>query len=368
MPISERRKEIKRRRHRRKKINQFARKLPKATVSERALIRVRPLRSGSFAQCGISPQRSLTNSRADPSPSMGRSEDSPWGRAVERTAATAWVGAMLKRGSNSGTVSSSNRAAHSAAGVVSVNRPHMVRMFVYPNASRRKDATDGADTQDIPHSGVQDSRGLVTWRSPPVDEPGGHSLNRVWITKRGPPDVLRIREEPDPGPARGEIRVRVSHAGVNFADVMARLGLYPEAPPLPFVPGYEISGTVDAVGEGTDESWLGRRVTAVTRFGGYADLVCLPPALAVPTPDSVPDDAAASLPVNYLTAHQMLHRVCAVREGETVLVHGAAGGVGTAAVQLCGIVGARVIGTASTGKHDLLRESGVEPVDSRSKD
>lgn len=193
-------------------------------------------------------------------------------------------------------------------------------------------------------------------------------MKRVWITGRGEPDVLQPREEPDPLPAAGELRVRVEYAGVNFAEVMARLGLYPDAPPLPFVPGYEVSGTVDIAGDGVDPAWKGQRVTAVTRFGGYSDLVCLPPDLMVRTPDSVPDDVAASLPVNYLTAHQMLHRVCCVRAGETVLVHGAAGGVGIAAVQLCRIVGARVIGTASPAKHDFLRSLDVEPIASRTTD
>ncbi len=125
---------------------------------------------------------------------------------------------------------------------------------------------------------------------------------------------------------------------------------------------------MDAAGDGVDPAWIGERVTAVTRFGGYSELVCLPPDLVVRTPESVTDEIAASLPVNYLTAHQMLHRVCSVREGETVLVHGAAGGVGTAAVQLCRIVGARVIGTASPSKHDFLRSNGVEPIGSRTTD
>jgi NADPH:quinone reductase-like Zn-dependent oxidoreductase len=193
-------------------------------------------------------------------------------------------------------------------------------------------------------------------------------MRRVWIPRRGGPEVLELREEPDPWPAEGELRVRVACSGVNFAEVMARLGLYPDAPPMPFVPGYEVSGTVDATGPGVEAGWVGRRVTAVTRFGGYADTVCLPPALVLPTPDSVPDDQAAALPVNFLTAHQMLHRVCAVRDGETVLVHGAAGGVGTAAVQLCRVAGARVIGTASPAKHETLRALNVSPVDSHSAD
>jgi NADPH:quinone reductase-like Zn-dependent oxidoreductase len=193
-------------------------------------------------------------------------------------------------------------------------------------------------------------------------------MKRVWITGRGEPDVLQVRQEPDLRPAAGELRIRVEYAGVNFAEVMARLGLYPDAPPLPFVPGYEVAGMVDEVGEGVDSGWRGERVTAVTRFGGYSEVVCLPPDLVVRTPDSLSDDAAASLPVNYLTAHQMLHRVCCVRAGESVLVHGAAGGVGTAAVQLCNIVGAQVIGTASASKHEFLRSLHVEPIASRTTD
>ncbi|MEJ2547346.1 MAG: zinc-binding dehydrogenase [Gemmatimonadota bacterium] len=193
-------------------------------------------------------------------------------------------------------------------------------------------------------------------------------MRQVWIEKSGPPEVLRVREAADPVPEPGELRVRVAFAGVNFAEVMARLGLYPDAPPLPFVPGYEVAGTVDALGSGVEGYQVGERVTAVTQFGGYADSVCLPSALVVRTPDSVSDAAAAALPVNYLTAHQMLHRVCAVRSGEVVLVHGAAGGVGTAATQLCDIVGARVIGTASGSKHERLREAGVDPIASDDPD
>ncbi len=193
-------------------------------------------------------------------------------------------------------------------------------------------------------------------------------MRQVWIEKTGPPEVLRMREAPDPVPGPGELRIRVAFAGVNFAEVMARLGLYPDAPSLPFVPGYEVAGTVDAVGSDVEAYRVGERVTAVTRFGGYADCVCLPPALVVRTPDSIPDAEAAALPVNYLTAHQMLHRVCAVRSGEVVLIHGVAGGVGTAATQLCDIVGARVIGTASAPKHGRLREVGVEPIASDDPD
>ena len=153
--------------------------------------------------------------------------------------------------------------------------------------------------------------------------------------------------------------------GVNYAEVMARLGLYPDAPPPPFVPGYEVSGVVDAVGDGTTGLAPGTRVIATTRFSGYSDVVCVPAARCVRTPGNLSDQEGAALPVTYLTAHHMLVRLCGVREGDVVLVHGAAGGVGTAAIQLCHTVGARIIGTASPPKHDFLRSIGVEPVDYR---
>jgi NADPH:quinone reductase-like Zn-dependent oxidoreductase len=166
-------------------------------------------------------------------------------------------------------------------------------------------------------------------------------------------------------PGAGEVRIRVAYAGVNFADVLARLGLYPDAPKVPCVVGYEVSGTIDAVGTGVDAALRGQRVLATTRFGGYSDLVCAPVAQIAPVSAALRDEEAAALPVNYLTAHHMLIWLAQVRAGETVLVHGAAGGVGIAAVQLCNAVGARIIGTASARKHEFLRTLGVEPIDYR---
>lgn len=190
-------------------------------------------------------------------------------------------------------------------------------------------------------------------------------MRQVWITRHGAPEVLEVREAGDPVPARGEVRIRVTHAGVNYAEVMARIGLYPDAPPPPFVPGYEVCGTIEAAGDGAAAPATGTRVIATTRFGGYADAVCVPAAQCVRAPGNLDDAEAAGLPVTYLTAHHMLHHMCGVRTGDTVLVHGAAGGVGTAAVQLCAVAGARVIGTASPGKHEHLVSVGVEPVDYR---
>src|ERR1700734_3940585 len=101
-------------------------------------------------------------------------------------------------------------------------------------------------------------------------------MRQIWITKAGPPEVLLIREAPDPQPKAGEVRIRVEASGVNFADIMGRLGIYPDLPPMPVVPGYEGGGRMDGVGPGMDASWAGRDVFAVTRFGGYADVVCVP--------------------------------------------------------------------------------------------
>jgi NADPH:quinone reductase-like Zn-dependent oxidoreductase len=190
-------------------------------------------------------------------------------------------------------------------------------------------------------------------------------MRQVWITRHGAPEVLEVREAADPIPAPGEVRIRVTHAGVNYAEVMARLGLYPDAPPLPFVPGYEVCGTIESAGKGAVAPEPGTRVIATTRFGGYADAVCVRAGQCIRAPGNLDDAEAAALPVTYLTAHHMLERLCGVRADDTVLVHGAAGGVGTAAIQLCAAVGARVIGTASPGKHEYLRSVGVEPVDYR---
>jgi NADPH:quinone reductase-like Zn-dependent oxidoreductase len=194
-------------------------------------------------------------------------------------------------------------------------------------------------------------------------------MKQIWIPKIGEPEVLEIREAPDPEPAPGEVRVRVEATGINFADILARMGLYPDAPKLPAVVGYEVSGVVDAVGEGASGFSESDRVVCLTRFGGYSDVVCVPSVAARPIPDGLDFEGAASIPVNYLTAWLMLVRLGHVRQGETVLVHACAGGVGLAAVQICRHFGAEVIGTASPGKHHRLREMGVAHcIDYRSED
>jgi NADPH:quinone reductase-like Zn-dependent oxidoreductase len=194
-------------------------------------------------------------------------------------------------------------------------------------------------------------------------------MRQVWITKRGGPEVLQVREAPDPEPKPGEVRIRVAAAGINFADVMARLGLYPAAPPLPAVVGYEVAGTIDRVGAGVEGFRAGDRVGSITRFGGYSDVVCVPAAQPFPMPDGLSFEKAAAVPVNYLTAWIMLVWLGNVRAGDRVLVHAAAGGVGQAALQICRWKGAEVIGTASASKHVRLREMGVAHcIDYRTQD
>jgi NADPH:quinone reductase-like Zn-dependent oxidoreductase len=194
-------------------------------------------------------------------------------------------------------------------------------------------------------------------------------MRQVWIPAHGEPEVLEVREAPDPDAAVGEVRIRVAAAGINFADILARMGLYPDAPQPPAVVGYEVSGTVDQVGSGVDGLAEGSRVAALTRFGGYSDTVVVPANQVIPIGDGLSLEKAAALPVNYLTAWVMLVWLGNVRRGDRVLVHAVAGGVGQAALQICRHFGAEVLGTASGGKHERLRQLGVtHPIDYRSQD
>src|SRR6476659_8930842 len=189
------------------------------------------------------------------------------------------------------------------------------------------------------------------------------------IPRYGAPDVFEMRTGPDPTPAEGEIRIRVRAAGVNFADVLARLGLYPDAPKPPMVVGYEVVGHVDGIGRAVTGFSESDRVFALTRFGGYADAVVVPAAYAFHVPESLSDAEAAAVPVNYLTAAVALYRMAALNVGETVLVHNAGGAVGIAATQLARLRRAVVIGTASAMKHDALRTFGVDhAIDYRTAD
>jgi NADPH:quinone reductase-like Zn-dependent oxidoreductase len=186
-------------------------------------------------------------------------------------------------------------------------------------------------------------------------------MRAVVITKHGDPSVLQVQERPDPGPpGPGRVRVAVRAAGVNFADTLARVGLYEDAPKPPMVVGYEVAGTIDAVGAGVDPARVGERVMAGSRFGGYAELVEVGADDAIALPDGLSFEQGAAIPVNYATAWAALHGYGSLRAGERVLVHAAAGGVGIAATQLAKAAGAEVHGTASPGKHDRIRALGVD--------
>lgn len=190
-------------------------------------------------------------------------------------------------------------------------------------------------------------------------------MKAVWIPRYGTPDVLEVREGKDPTPGPGEVRIRVHASGVNFAEILARQGLYEDAPKPPVVVGYEVAGVIDAVGPGVTDRTEGQRVLSMTRFGGYADAVCVPTIHTFPIPDSMSFTDAAALPVNFLTAYHMLFRVFRVQSGDHVLIHQAAGGVGTAASQLCRSVGGVVsYGTTSAAKHEYVRANGCDhPID-----
>ncbi|HEV7496083.1 medium chain dehydrogenase/reductase family protein [Baekduia sp.] len=186
-------------------------------------------------------------------------------------------------------------------------------------------------------------------------------MRAVVITKTGDPSVLQVQERPDPPPpGPGEVRVDVRACGVNFADTLARVGLYEDAPPLPTVVGYEVSGTVTAVGEGVTTSAVGDRVMAGTRFGGYVDTINVRANDVIPLADNLSFEQGAAIPVNYATAWAALHGFGSLQAGERVLIHAAAGGVGISALQLAKAAGAEVHGTASPGKHARLAELGLD--------
>lgn len=195
------------------------------------------------------------------------------------------------------------------------------------------------------------------------------TMQQVWITRFGGPDVLQLREAAVPQPAAKEILVKVAAAGINFADIMARIGLYPDAPKPPCVVGYEVAGEVIALGPSASGFAVGDKVIALTRFGGYSSHVSVPQERVFALPAGLDLAQGAALPVTYVTAYQLVVAMGRLRAGETVLVHSAGGGVGLAAIDLATIIGAKVIGVASTAKHDFLRRRGVEGlIDSRAVD
>jgi NADPH:quinone reductase-like Zn-dependent oxidoreductase len=194
-------------------------------------------------------------------------------------------------------------------------------------------------------------------------------MRAVVISRHGGPEVLRVEQRPDPVPGAGELRIAVRAAGINFADLLARAGMYPEAPKPPAVVGYEVAGEVESLGPGVEGFSRGERVLAGTRFGGYAELVCAATSDVLRLPEGMGFEQGAAVPVNYATAYAGLVLMGGLRGGERVLIQPAAGGVGLAASQIAGNLGAEVLGTASAAKHDALRAHGVEhPIDYRNED
>jgi len=197
----------------------------------------------------------------------------------------------------------------------------------------------------------------------------GETSRRVVITRHGGPDVLEVVEELPPAPGAGQIRVRTLAAGVSAHDAMLRGAGFPGFPKPPFTPGVDVVGVVDAIGEGLTTLEMGQRVAGLlTAEGGYAESVCLPAEDAVPVPDGVDSGAAVCVVANYTTAYAMLHRGAEIQSKERVLVHGAAGGVGSALLDLGRLAGLEMYGTASRRNHEFVEAFGATPIDYRNED
>ena len=191
---------------------------------------------------------------------------------------------------------------------------------------------------------------------------------RIVVSGYGGPDELRVVEEEIPAPRHGEVRVKVLTAGVSLPDVMMREGIHPETPSLPFTPGWDLVGVVDRLGDGVVGFKPGEMVAALPINGAYAEYVCLPQEELVPVPPGLDPAQAVSLILNYVTAYQMLHRSAKVRASQRVLIHGAAGGVGTALLQLGRIVGLEMYGTCSSRQAAAVSELGGVPIDYEHQD
>ncbi len=194
-------------------------------------------------------------------------------------------------------------------------------------------------------------------------------MRQVVTTGTGGIEVLQVQEAADLVPSEGEVVIRVRAAGLNFADILARQGLYPDSPKKPCVMGYEVSGVVESVGQGVNSSFLGKSVVALTRFGGQAELVRVQADQSFDKPETLTFEQAAAIPVNYLTAYALLVVMGSLHEAESVLIHNAGGGVGLAALEIAKKIGAVTYGTASPSKHKFLKERGLDhAIDYRTQD
>ena len=191
---------------------------------------------------------------------------------------------------------------------------------------------------------------------------------RIIVTHYGGPDALQVVEEERPEPKPGEVRVKVLASGVSLPDVMAREGIHPETPRLPFTPGWDLVGVVDRLGDGVTGIETGQIVAAMPISGAYTEFICLPYGELVPLPSKLDPTEAVSLILNYITAYQMMHRSAKVRSGERVLIHGASGGVGSALLQLGRLAGLEMYGTCSARGASAVSDIGGTPIDYKNQD
>ena len=193
-------------------------------------------------------------------------------------------------------------------------------------------------------------------------------MKRVVVDRFGGPEVVSVMEDDDPRPGAGEVRVRVLAAGVSLSDAQMRAGTYLGGPKPPFTPGYELVGVVEELGPGCTRLREGDRVGVLTQWGADAERVCVPEAYAVEVPEDLDAAEVLSLVFTYMTAYQLLHRAAQAKRGETVLVHGAAGRVGTAVLELAALAGLRLYGTASARDHAAVERLGAVAIDYRTED
>ncbi len=194
-------------------------------------------------------------------------------------------------------------------------------------------------------------------------------MRAIVTTRNGDVGAMKVEARPDPIAAEGQVVVRVKAAGLNFADILCRQGLYPDGPPKPCVMGYEVSGIVESAGDGVDRNLIGKPVIAMTRFNGQAELLAVSAAQVFEKPASLSFEEAAAIPVNYLTAWALLVTMGGLQKDEAVLIHNAGGGVGLAALDIAKHIGAKTFGTASASKHEFLKQRGLDhAIDYRDQD
>jgi len=192
--------------------------------------------------------------------------------------------------------------------------------------------------------------------------------SRTIVTHYGGPDALQVIEEDRPEPQNNEVRVKVLAAGVSLPDILARQGIHPETPLVPFTPGWDLVGVVDAIGKDVSGMEPGQTVAALPIHGAYTEYICLPESEFVPVPPGLDPGEAVSLVLNYITAYQMMHRSAKVKSGQRVLIHGASGGVGTALLQLGKLAGLEMFGTCSAHNAQIIEDLGGIPIDYKNQD